>query len=87
MRRHLWAGVLLSWLVVQPYYPDMNQPLIVRLWRAFSYRNTWIATEAYETRRDCVSAARAFGSQATEQMKQPGRDVATTFALGASPGA
>jgi hypothetical protein len=33
-------GLLLSWLVVQPYYRDLTQPVLSRVWRAFWDWNT-----------------------------------------------
>ena len=83
MRRHLSVGLMLSWLLVQPHYPDMNQPAIVRIWRAVSYRNIWIATEAFETKTECVAAARAFRQQAQHHLQQGGQELWATFMLSA----
>jgi hypothetical protein len=41
MKAHaLGFGLLLSWLVVQPYYRDLTQPVLSRVWRAFWDWNT-----------------------------------------------
>jgi hypothetical protein len=84
MKAHaLGFGLLLSWLVVQPYYPDLTQPVVVRVWRAFWYWNTWTATFVYETKAECSKAAQSFRDQAMHRLKQGGNEAWATLMLAA----
>jgi hypothetical protein len=83
MRGYWSAWVLLSWLLVHPYYADVSTPVVLRVWYGIQYRNTWIATDAYDTKDGCMSAARVIHQRALQELSKESRDVPSILEHGA----